>query len=94
MEAAGHRRVVAAEVLEFVTAGEVPRRQGLEPHEEAPQAGLRGPHDQVAAQNRIDGRRALKQTVHPAHTLEQRGGKARIAEQMVVEEIEMTSGQA
>ena len=71
----------------------LPGVERLEPDEEAAQPGLRGALDQIAAQDRIDGRRALEEPVHPAHAVEQRAREAPVAEQMVVEEIEMASGQ-
>jgi hypothetical protein len=40
-----------------------------------------------------DGRRALEQTIHAAHAAEERRGEAAIAEQVVVEKVEMPARQ-
>ena len=76
MQPIGHRLVVAAQVLALVAADEIPRRQALEPDEEAAKPGLRGALDEIAAQDGVDGRRALKEPVHPAHAVEQRRGRS------------------
>jgi hypothetical protein len=85
--------IVAAEVLALVAAGQVGRRQRLEPDEDATESRLRRPLDEVAAKNRVDGRGALEETVHPAHAAKQRGGKLRVSQQVVVEKVEVASRQ-
>jgi hypothetical protein len=69
MKSLRHGSVVAAEVLAFVAAGEVGRRQRLESHEDAAESGFRGSFDEVAAENRIHGRSALEEAIHPTHAV-------------------------
>lgn len=94
MEPIGHGRIVAAQVLALVATDEIAGREGFEPDEEAAKAGGCGSLDQIAAKHGVDGRRSLEKPVHPAHPVEQRAAEALIAEQMIVEEIEMPPGQA
>ena len=93
MEPIRHGRIVAAQVLALVAADEIAGCEGLEPDEQAAKPGGRGPLDQIAAQHGVDGRRPLEEPVHPAHAVEERPAEALVAEQMVVEEIEVASGQ-
>jgi PrpF protein len=93
MQPLGHRLVVASQILQLVAAPEVIRRQGLESDEDAAQPRLRGALEEVAAQNGIDCRRALEQSVHATHPGEQGAGKAPVAKQVIIEEIEVTAGE-
>src|SRR4029078_8376784 len=68
--------------------------QCLEPDEQAAQTGLGGSFGDIAAKDRVNGCRALKKAAHAAHAREQRFCKTAIAKQMIVEEIQMTPGQA
>src|SRR6185503_8263878 len=68
-------------------------RQRLETDEQAAQARLGGMLDQIAAQDAVDGGGPLEQAVHALHAVEESAREARIAEQMVVEEIEVAPGQ-
>jgi len=88
----GHGLVVPAEILTFVALRKVRRREGLEPDEEAPQPGLRRLFDEVPGENGIDGRCALKQPVHAAHAVEERAREPAIAQQMIIEEVEVPAG--
>ena len=72
----GDGGVVAAEVLALVAAREIAGRERLEADEQAAQPGFGGALDQVAAQDRVDRRRALEQTAHAAHALEQRRARS------------------
>jgi hypothetical protein len=86
--------VIASEVLPLVAAHEIRRREGLEADEQAAQSRGRRAFGDVAAQDRIDRRRALKEPSNAAHAIEQRRGKAGIAEQVIVEKVEMATRQA
>src|SRR5262245_50334901 len=93
MQTARDLRVVAAEILPLVALFEIRREERFEADKQAAQAGSRRVLDQVSIENRIDGGSALEQTVHPPHAVEERAGEPAIAEQMIVEEIEMTARQ-
>ena len=75
-----HGRVVTAQVLALVAADEIAGCEGLEPDEQAAKAGRRGPLDQIATEDRVDGRGPLKEPVHPAHAVKQRPAEALVAE--------------
>ena len=93
MQAARHGGIVAAQVLALVRPRQIGRRQGLEADEEASQAGGGGALDQIALKNGIHCGGALEQAPHPAHAIEQRGREAAIAEQVIVEEVEVAARQ-
>src|SRR5262249_39128674 len=86
-------RIVTPEVLAFVASGEVGRRKRLEADEQTAQSRLGGALDDIVAEDRVDGGRALKKASHAAHAVEERGGKAAIAEEMIVEEVEVAARQ-
>ena len=48
--------------------------------------------DEVRAEDGVDRARALEDAAHPAHPLEQRRGEARVAEQVIVEEVDVATG--
>src|SRR5207302_1558525 len=77
----------------FVAGGEVGGIERLEADEETAQSGFRRPLDDVAAQDGIDGRGALEEPSHPAHAVEQRRRESAVAEQVIVEKVEMPSRQ-
>ncbi len=85
--------VIASQILALVAARQVARCQALEADEEALEPGSGRALDQIVAEHRIDGRRALKQPVHSSHAVEQRASESSVAQQMVVEEVQMPSGQ-
>ena len=58
-----------------------------------PEPGIGGALDQVVAQDRVDGGCALEQPIHAAHAVEQRAPESSIAQQMIVEKIEMAARQ-
>jgi hypothetical protein len=93
VQALRDRGIVATDVLALVALDEITCRQRLEPDKQATQTSVGSALGDVAAENRVNGGRALKQPAHAAHALEQRGREAVVAEQMVVEEIEMTARQ-
>ena len=86
------------QVLEFALLGEVALVGGLEADEEAAQAAGNGLFEQARLQpgfeDRVDGAGRLPDAAHAAHALEKRRGKAAVAEQMVVEEVEVAAGEA
>src|SRR5262249_61878232 len=75
-------RIVTPEVLAFVASGEVGRRKRLEADEQTAQSRLGGALDDIVAEDRVDGGRALKKAAHAAHAVEERAGQAAIAEEM------------
>ena len=85
--------IIASQVLALVAQREIVGRERLEPDEEAPESGLCRSFDEVAAQHGINRRRALKQAPHAAHPLEQGCPEALVAEQVIVEEVEMPARQ-
>jgi len=89
----GDSGVIAAEILPFIAAGEIAGGERFESHEETSKSSGRRALDQIAAENRIDRGRALEQPAHPAHALEQRFAESSVAQQMVVEKIEMPARQ-
>ncbi len=94
VQAVGDGGVVAPQVLALVAARQVGGREGLEADEEAAEPGRGGFLDQVAAQDRIDGGRALEQPAHPAHAVEERRGESHVAEQVVVEKVQVPARQS
>ena len=94
MKAIGDGLVIPAQVLPLVAAFQVLRRQRFEADENAAQPGLRSALNQVAAQNGIHRGRALKHTPHAFHALKQRFRKTPVAQQMIVEKVEMAPRQA
>src|ERR1700722_1282995 len=93
MQPIGNRLIVPAEVLTFVAPSQILRRERLKADEQAAQSRFCSALDQVAAQNRVNGCRALKQTAHPLHAGEQRFRKSPIAQQMIIEKVKMPSRQ-
>ena len=67
--------------------------QRFEADEQAAQPRLDGPLQEIRRQHRIDGARRLPQTAHAAHAVEERRREAPVAEEMVVEEVEMAARQ-
>jgi len=83
--------IVAAQVLPLAGAGQAAGRERLESDEEAPESRRRRVFDDVIAQDGIDGRGPLEHTPHSPHAAEQIPREARIAQEMVVEEIEVAA---
>ena len=89
----GHGGVIASEVLPFVAAGEIAGGERFEAYKQTAQPRVGGPLDEIAAQNGIHCRRALKQAVHAAHAVEESAREALVAEQVIIEEVQMPAGQ-
>ncbi len=87
-------RIVATQVLKLVLLHEVLVSQRLESDEQAAQTGVDGALEQVREQHGVDGPRRLPQSAHSAHAVEERGRKAAIAEEVIVEEIEVPAWQS
>jgi hypothetical protein len=83
--------VVVVQVLELAAGAQGRRVQRLEAHEEAAQAGLGRTFEEPGAQHRLDRARRLPEPSHAAHTREEGAGETRVAQQVVVEEVEMSS---
>ena len=93
MTAPDHLVVVPAQVLLLLVPAQVLGVEGLEADEHAAHAGGRGTLDQVTAQDRLHGAGSLEQPAHPAHALEQSLGEPPVAQEMVVEEVEVPAGE-
>ena len=65
----------------------------FEPDEEAAQARVHGLLEQTGREHGVDRAGGLPETAHAAHAVEQRRGEAAVAEQVIVEKVEMTAGQ-
>src|SRR5207249_421747 len=64
-----------------------------ESHEQASQARSGGALEKIWHEHSIDGPRRLPEAAHPLHPVEQARRKSAIAEEMIVEEVQMTTGQ-
>ena len=93
MQPAHDRGVVAPDVLPLPLSRKVLRVHRLEADEQAAQSGRRGPLQQVGGEHRVDGTGGLPDPSHAAHPVEERGREAPVAEQVVVEEVQVPSGQ-
>ena len=93
VQPAGHGRVVPAEVLSLVALHQIAGRERLESDEDAAEPGLGRALDQIATKDRVHRRRTLEEPAHAAHAVEQRRREVRIAQQVIVEKVEMPSGQ-
>jgi hypothetical protein len=94
MKAADRRVVVASDVLVFALLAEIGGVDGLETDEQAPQPGRdRFLRQGRALQHRLDGPGCLPQPPHSGHSVEQGRGEARIAEQVIIEEVQVAAGQ-
>ena len=94
VQAAYGHAVVPPQVLVLPLFEQVRGVECLEADEEASQAGVGRPLQQTGREHRVDRGGRLPQTPHAAHPVEQGCGEARRAEQVVVEEIHVPSGQA
>ena len=93
VQAADGGRVVAPQVLVFPLLDEVLGIQRLEPDEQAAQPRLHCPLEEVRREHRVDRAGGLPEAAHPAHAVEERRGEAAVAEQVVVEEIQVATRQ-
>src|SRR5262245_53281063 len=66
----------------------------LEPDEQTAEPGVACPFEQTRRQNRLDGARGLPEATHPGHAVEEGTGEGRVAEEVVVEEVEVATGEA
>jgi hypothetical protein len=87
------RCVVAAHVLVFPLFGQVRRVERFESDKETSQPRFHGALEQVGREHGVHGPGGLPETSHPAHALEKRRGEAAIAEQVIVQKIEMAAGE-
>src|SRR6185312_13672101 len=83
--------VVLTDVLALIALDKTRPAERFEAHEDASETGFRGFFNQVAFQDRVDGGSALEDPVHALHSLEEARGKPLMPEQMIVQEIEMSS---
>ena len=94
VEAPDGGAVVAVEVLELPLLAQVLRAERFKPHEETAQPGRGSLLEQPGAQHRWHRARGLPHPVHSPHPLEERGREAHVAEEMIVEEVEVLSGES
>lgn len=93
VQAPDHLGVVPVDVLPLALLGEVPGVDGLKAHEQAAQTRLDRLLQQPGPQHRLDGPRGLPQPSHAAHPVEQGPRETGIAEQVVVQEVQMAARQ-
>jgi hypothetical protein len=86
--------VVATQVLPLVVVAQVALADRLEAHEQAAQTACHGRLENVRLEHRLHGPGRLPQPSHPSHAGEQLSGEAPVAEQVVVQEVQMPAGQA
>src|SRR6266852_8615614 len=85
--------VVAAKILKFSLLLEIRLIGGLKPNKQAPQSAGHRLLEEFRRQHRVHSSRRLPETAHASHAIKERIRKTRIAEQMIVEEIQVTSRQ-
>src|SRR5947209_3414759 len=73
---------------------EVLRVERLEADEDAAHARLGRALDQVSLEDRAHGARALEHAAHPAQAGEERLGETAVAEEVIVEEVQVPARQA
>jgi hypothetical protein len=94
VQTSNRRRVVAAHVLVLPLLDEVVGVERLEADKQAAQPCVNRTFEKVWREHRIHGARRLPEPAHTAHTLEEGGGEAPVAEEMIVEKVQVTAGQA
>src|SRR5690606_22592454 len=80
-------------VLDLVLFAQALGVERLEADKEAAQPGGYGFFQQPRLEDRLHRARGLPETAHPLHAVEERGGKASIAKEMVVEKVEVAAWQ-
>ncbi len=88
------RGVIAAQVLVLALLGEIGRVERLEADEETPEARIHRALDEPGCEHGVHRAGGLPEPSHAPHAVEERRREAAIAEQVIVEEVEMASGQA
>ena len=86
--------VVAAEVLGLALRAQAVGAEGLEADEEAAQAAGHGLFEQPGRSTEATVPAACQSRPMPRMAVEEGRGEARVAEEMVVEEVEVPAGQA
>jgi hypothetical protein len=95
VEAADRLRVVPPDVLVLALLRQVVGVDGLEADEQAAQAGgHRRLQQRGLLEHSLHGPGRLPEPSHAAHAREELGREARVAEEMVVEEVEVAAGKA
>ncbi len=87
-------RVALPQVMRFALLAQVLGVEALEADEERAQPASGGFFQQAGLQNGAHGGGGLPDASHAAHAFEQRRGEARVAEQVIVQEVEVAPGQA
>ena len=93
MQAVNGGGVVAPHVLILPLLGKVRRVERLESDEETAEPRRHRALEKIGREHGIHGSGGLPQASHAAHAVEERRGEAAIAEQVIVEKIEMTARQ-
>jgi hypothetical protein len=88
------RIIVAVEILELALLAEIRGAQRLEPDEKAAQASGRGALEQAWTKHGLDRGGRLPHSAHSLHAIEQRRREPHVAEEMIVEKVEMSAGQS
>src|SRR5262245_12650217 len=85
--------IVSPKVLILPLLDQIRRIQRFEADEQASKTALDSSLEQTGHEDGIDGAGSLPQASHSAHPVEQARGKPAIAEEMVVQEVEMATWQ-
>ena len=94
VQAADGLPVVPAQVLPLALRAQALGAERLEAHEQAAQAAGDGLLEEAGTQHRVHRARGLPEPPHPPHPVEERLGEGGVAEEVVVEEVEVPPGQA
>ena len=87
-------RPAAGQVLRLAGAAQVHLVERLEADEQAAQPALHRLLEEAGAEDGLDRPGRLPQAAHPFEAVEERLGERRAAEEVVVEEVEVTAGEA
>jgi hypothetical protein len=83
--------VVPLQVLVLPLFGKVRRVQGFKADEQAAQPGGDRAFEEIWGEDRVDGSSRLPQPSHAAHAIEQRRREPPVAEQVVIEKVQVTA---
>lgn len=89
MQSVDNTIIVTVNILLFVSLFQVVRIQALETNEDTSESCICCFLDEVALQNGINGCRTLENTSHALHFTEKISGKVAMAQEMIIEKIEV-----
>jgi hypothetical protein len=94
VQAADGRGIVPPQVLILPLFREIRRVQRFEADEEAAQPRGDRTFQQIGSQHRVDGSSRLPEPAHAPHSVEQRRREPPVAEQVIVEKVQVTARKA